>query len=212
VTRRRRQILIGALTGALIVTLGGAGVHLAGATVPAGRAAVTGDGEMPSALGAHLARVRQAAPNGGVLDTPGALGQGEFDERAYPAQTISVAQVDRSRSAFAAADARAVPSGRSQQSRWANIGPSEALYPFTEFRNAYNYVPNASVAGGGPRPSRSASTAARASAAPTSPRPAAASGPPSTSSPRSRNGPTSAVRWASTRQAPSPSTATTRPG
>ncbi|MEV4280074.1 sialidase family protein [Actinoplanes xinjiangensis] len=147
-TRRRRQLLIGALIGALVAGVSGAGVHLAGATVPAPPAAAAGDGEMPSALGAHLARVRQAAPNGGVLDTPGALGQGEFDERAYPADTISVAQVDRSRSAFAAADARAVPAGRSHQGRWTNIGPSEALYPFTEFRNAYSYVPNAYVAGG----------------------------------------------------------------
>ncbi|MEV0895401.1 exo-alpha-sialidase [Actinoplanes sp. NPDC049802] len=147
-TRRRRQILIGAVIGALIATTGVAGIHLAGAAVPVAPAAATGDGEMPSALGAHLARLRQAAPNGGVLDTPGALGQGEFDERAYPAQTISVAQVDRSRSAFAAADGRAVPAGRAQQGRWANVGPSEALYPFSEFRNAYNYVPNEYVAGG----------------------------------------------------------------
>jgi hypothetical protein len=73
---------------------------------------------------------------------------GEFDQRAYPAKTISVAQVDRSRSAFASADRRAVPQGRARQNRWTTIGPSQALYPFTEFRNAYNYVPNEYVAGG----------------------------------------------------------------
>jgi hypothetical protein len=103
---------------------------------------------MPSAVGAHLAAMRQATPNGGLLDSPGALGLGEFDERAYPAKTISVAQVDRSRAAFASADRQAAPRGRARQNQWTNIGPSEALYPFTEFRNAYNYVPNEYVAGG----------------------------------------------------------------
>ena len=147
-TRRRRQIFIGALIGTLVATTGLAGIHMAGAEVPAAQAAAAGDGELPAAMGAHLARLRQAAPNGGVLDTPGALGQGEFDERAYPAETISVAQVDRSRSAFAAADGRPAGQGRFPQGRWTNIGPSEALYPFTEFRNAYNYVPNEYVAGG----------------------------------------------------------------
>ncbi|MEV6491655.1 exo-alpha-sialidase, partial [Actinoplanes sp. NPDC051633] len=147
-TRRRRQILIAALVAALAVTTGATGLHLAGAEVPGARAAATGDGEMPSAAGAHLAALHQAQPNGGVLDSPGALGLGEFDERAYPANTISVAQVDRSRAAYASADRRAAPRGRAWQNRWTNIGPSEALYPFTEFRNAYNYVPNEYVAGG----------------------------------------------------------------
>jgi hypothetical protein len=136
------------MVAALTATTGAVGIHLAGASVPAARAAATGDGEMPTAMGAHLARLRQAEPNGGVLDTPGALGMGEFDERAYPAETISVAQVDRSRSAFASADRRSAPQNRVRQNRWTNIGPSEALYPFTEFRNAYNYVPNEYVAGG----------------------------------------------------------------
>ncbi|WP_328471800.1 glycoside hydrolase [Actinoplanes sp. NBC_00393] len=145
--RRRRQIFIGALIGALVATTGVAGVHLAGAVVPAAGVAA-GGGEMPRALGGHLAAMRQAAPNHGVLDSPGALGLGEFDERAYPAQTIKVAQVDQSRTAFSAADKRSAPQGRIRQNRWTNVGPSEALYPFTEFRNAFNYVPNEYVAGG----------------------------------------------------------------
>ncbi|SCL73091.1 hypothetical protein GA0070606_6451 [Micromonospora citrea] len=100
---------------------------------------------MPGALGAHMERLRQAVPgNDGMSpDGPGNAAQQEFLERAYPASTISIAQMDRSKAAYSAAERRAGGSPG-----WTNVGPSEALYPFTEFRNAYNYVPNAYVAGG----------------------------------------------------------------
>ncbi|MFG1780065.1 exo-alpha-sialidase [Micromonospora sp. NPDC049048] len=142
--RSRRHLLAGLAVGALVVSTGLVGIHFAGAEVPTPVAA-TGDGEMPGALGAHLERLRRAVPgsDGMSPDGPGNAAQQEFLERAYPADTISIAQIDRSKSAYAAAERRA---GGSRA--WTNIGPSEALYPFTEFRNAGNYVPNAYVAGG----------------------------------------------------------------
>ncbi|NJP34042.1 exo-alpha-sialidase [Micromonospora thermarum] len=141
--RRRRHLLAGLAVAALVATTGAAGIHFTGAEVPA--AAAAGDGEMPSALGAHLERLRQAAPgNDGMSpDGPGGAAQQEFMERAYPANDISIAEVDRAKAAYAAAEKRF----RGSQS-WTSVGPSEALYPFTEFRNAFNYVPNEYVAGG----------------------------------------------------------------
>ncbi|MEU4643631.1 sialidase family protein [Micromonospora sp. NPDC023814] len=142
--RRRRHLLVGLAVGALVASTGLVGIHFAGAQVPA-PAAASGDGEMPGALGAHMERLRQAVPgNDGMSpDGPGNAAQQEFLERAYPASTISIAQMDRSKAAYSAAERRA---GGSRG--WVNVGPSEALYPFTEFRNAGNYVPNAYVAGG----------------------------------------------------------------
>ncbi|MGC5021944.1 exo-alpha-sialidase [Micromonospora sp. DT47] len=147
--RRRRHLLAGLAVAALVATTGAAGIHYSGAEVPTAAAAV-GDGEMPGALGARLERLRQAVPgNDGMSpDGPGGAAQQEFLERAFPANTISIAQVDRAKAAHKSAQARAVPTGRVMKGTWTNVGPSEALYPFTEFRNAYNYVPNEYVAGG----------------------------------------------------------------
>ena len=72
-------------------------------------------------------------------------------ERAFPADTISVAQAERSMNAFGSAFGRPFPGGKGKKGVWTNVGPSQALYPFTELRNAFNYVPNEYVAGGGPR-------------------------------------------------------------
>ncbi|PZF95073.1 WD40/YVTN/BNR-like repeat-containing protein [Micromonospora endophytica] len=141
--RRRRHLLVGLAVGAVLASTGFVGIHFAGAEVPA--PAAVGDGEMPGALGAHLERLRQAVPGdmGMSPDGPGGAAGQEFLERAYPADAITIAQVDRSKAAFSAADKRFKGSRQ-----WTNVGPSEALYPFTEYRNAFNYVPNEYVAGG----------------------------------------------------------------
>lgn len=125
------------------------GLHFSGAEAQR-PAAASGDGEGPTALSAHLERRRQALPgnSGMALEGPGGAAQAEFLERAYPAQTISVDQLDESMQAYGAAEQRALPAGRAKQNRWTPVGPSRALYPFSEFRNATNYVPNEYVAGG----------------------------------------------------------------
>lgn len=146
--RRLRHLLVGLAVGALVASTGLVGMHLTG--VESSQAATMGDGEMPSALSVHLERMRQALPGDAGMspEGPGSAASQEFLERAYPADTITVAQADRSKAAYGAAVGRAVPPGQAKKKTWTNIGPSEALYPFTEYRNSYNYVPNEYVAGG----------------------------------------------------------------
>ncbi|WBB81058.1 exo-alpha-sialidase [Micromonospora sp. WMMD882] len=147
--RRRRHLLVGLAVGALVATTGLAGLHYSGIEVAPVTA--TGDGELPGRLAGHLERLRQAAPgNDGMSpDGPGNAAQQELLERAYPADSISIAQLDRSKDAYVKAERRVDAAARgAATAKWTNVGPSEALYPFTELRNAYNYVPNEYVAGG----------------------------------------------------------------
>lgn len=145
--RRHRHLLAGLAVGALMASAGLVSLHLAGAEV-ATPAAV--GGEVPGALSGHLQRLHQSVPgNSGMsLEGPGSAAGQEFLERAYPADTIRIAQVDKSKSAFKSAEGRAAPRGRLLGNTWTNVGPSEAVYPFTEYRNSFNYVPNEYVAGG----------------------------------------------------------------
>jgi hypothetical protein len=106
--------------------------------------------EFPPALGRHLERLKEAVPgNGGESNEgPWSAAEAEFLARAYPSDTISVAAMDAARTAFSNASGRPFPRGRGRPGTWVTVGPSQALYPFTEFRNAGNYVPNAYIAGG----------------------------------------------------------------
>ena len=79
---------------------------------------------------------------------PSSAAEDEFLQRAYPADTISVEQMDAARAAFAAAKGRPFPTGKGRKGSWVSVGPSEALYPATDFRTSFNYVPTAYVAGG----------------------------------------------------------------
>ena len=109
-----------------------------------------GEGEFPTALAEHLEKLRRAVPGnqGMSSEGPASAADAAFMRRAYPADTIRVAQVDRSKSAFNTAFVRPFPRGRDLTGVWTNVGPSEALYPFTELRNSFSYVPNEYVAGG----------------------------------------------------------------
>ena len=109
-----------------------------------------GEGEFPTALGRHLEQLAKTYPGNQGLSEEGPASSAEsaFLERAYPADTISVEQMAGVRSAVAAAKGRPFPSGKGRKGTWVSVGPSEALYPFERFRNAFNYVPNAYVAGG----------------------------------------------------------------
>jgi hypothetical protein len=105
---------------------------------------------MPPALERHLEDLMKAIPGnqGMSMEGPGSAAEQAFRERAYPADAISVAQAERSMDAFGSAFGRAFPRGKAKRGVWTNVGPSQALYPFTELRNSFNYVPNAYVAGG----------------------------------------------------------------
>ncbi len=79
---------------------------------------------------------------------PGSAAEAEFLQRAYPDDNISVADVNAARSSWSSTKGRPFPKGKGRPGTWVTVGPSHALYPFTEFRNSGNYVPNAYVAGG----------------------------------------------------------------
>jgi hypothetical protein len=109
-----------------------------------------GEGELPTALAGHLEKLAKATPDnpGFEEEGPSSAAESEFLERAYPADTISVQQMQGVRSAVASAKARPFPGGKGRKGTWVSVGPSEALYPFERFRSSFNYVPNAYVAGG----------------------------------------------------------------
>jgi hypothetical protein len=140
VTRRRRQILIGAVAVVLAAAGGAVAVSLTGH-----EAEVEAEGEeLPPLVSKHM----EALPDNGGLEGPGVGATQEYLSRAYPNNTISVAQMDASRAAFAATNGRAFPTGKGQKGTWVTVGPSEALYPDSQFLNSFQYVPNAYVAGG----------------------------------------------------------------
>jgi hypothetical protein len=157
--RRRRIIQFGTpvavvALGALIMTLVGSGTS----SGPANREneaiqdrSSAGEAEAyPPALSEHLASLYEASPGqeGFTEEGPSSAAEAAFLERAYPASTISVTQMSRARAAFTATTKRAFPLGKPQPGAWASVGPSQALYPFEDLRNSFNYVPNAYIAGG----------------------------------------------------------------
>ena len=149
--RSLRQSITGVAVAALAVTGIAVGIHRAGIE-PASRSASSEGG--PGALAAHLEELTRAAPQGQeILEGPGSAAEAEFLKRAYPADTISVAKVQAAQESFrqvlaTTARERAQGSLQARAARWVKFGPSHALYPFTERRNAGNYVPNTYVAGG----------------------------------------------------------------
>jgi hypothetical protein len=117
---------------------------------PGGDQEAKGEAEAPGALGQHLEKLKEALPgNQGMAgEGPSSAAEAEFMARAYPADTISVANMDAARAGFSNAKGRPFPTGKGRPGTWVTVGPNEALYPFTPFRNSFNYVPNAYVAGG----------------------------------------------------------------
>jgi len=111
---------------------------------------VKGEAEAPAALGRHLEKLKEALPgNQGMAEEgPSGAAEDEFLQRAFPADTISVANMDSARAAFLNAKGRPFPTGKGRPGTWVTVGPNDALYPFTSLRDSSNYVPNAYVAGG----------------------------------------------------------------
>jgi hypothetical protein len=146
-TRRRKQGLLALLAGLTAVVAVGAAITLSSAVVGGGEEE-SGEAELPTALGRHLEKLREATPGTIEEEGPASAAEAAFNERAYPADTISVAQMNGARSSFAATKGRPFPTGKGRPGTWVTVGPSEALYPFTPLRNSSLYVPNAYVAGG----------------------------------------------------------------
>jgi hypothetical protein len=105
-----------------------------------------GEAEYPTALGKYLEKQREAAP--GPEEGPASATEFAFQERAYPAGTISVAQMNAAAAAFESTKGRPFPSGKGQPGTWVSVGPNEALYPGTPLLTSSDYIPNRYVAGG----------------------------------------------------------------
>jgi hypothetical protein len=82
------------------------------------------------------------------LEGPGGAADWAYFARAYPSDTISVAQAEAAKAAFTASKGKPFPHGKGQKGTWISVGPSSALYPSSEFLNSFLYVPNAYIAGG----------------------------------------------------------------
>ncbi len=147
-TRRRRQVLAGAISGVLVIGAAVVAITLSGTALP--QSAARGDGEMPSALSLHLEKMRRAAPGnqGMAPEGPGSAQDAALAARVYPGDTLTVAQAENAKAAASRAFSRPFQTGHGKKGTWVNVGPSEALYPFEEIRDAANYVPNEYVAGG----------------------------------------------------------------
>ncbi len=155
-SRKLRQSLVGATAVAVAVAAAVTGINSSG--VEPAPVKASGEGA-PGALGRHLDEVMRASP-GHVEEGPGSAAEAKFLERAYPAGTISVGKVAASQETFreVLADTRRIEArtgvGAQAQAQgqapgaWENVGPSRALYPFTDKRNNRNYVPNRYIAGG----------------------------------------------------------------
>jgi hypothetical protein len=111
-----------------------------------------GEGErnMPPALGKHMERLMEAIPgNGGEQrEGPGAADFEHFIALAYPDTDVPLARLQSAREAFRRLNVKGFPRGKRHGPAWVSVGPTQALYPFTELRTSSSYVPNRYVAGG----------------------------------------------------------------
>jgi hypothetical protein len=145
--RLRRRLIAAGVQAALVATAAVTAVALGPSS---SLQAAPASGELPSGAQRRLAQLRQALPGplGMVEEGPAAAADAEFTERAFPDDTISVAEMNGARAAFTQTSNNPFPRNRAKPGTWASVGPSVALYPFTERRGSFNYVPNEYVAGG----------------------------------------------------------------
>ena len=106
------------------------------------------EAEYPTALGRYLEKQREATPGSIVEEGPASAAEAAFQERAYPAGAISVAQMNGAAAAFSSTKGRPFPAGKGRPGTWVSVGPNEALYPGTPLLTSADYIPNRYVAGG----------------------------------------------------------------
>ena len=145
-TRRRRHAL-----AACGVTLALAAAAVAGLTLSGSDSATAAPSsdEMPTALGAHLAKLSQAIPgNGGNPRRAPAARRRRSSPRSRIRRPTSRSRRSRAARCRREPEGRPFPNGKGKKGTWITVGPSNALYPATEFRNSFSYVPNEYSAGG----------------------------------------------------------------
>jgi hypothetical protein len=146
----KRQSVFGILTAFLSVTVGVALASIGPARVrsdPGTRFSV--ERSTPAALARHMERF-EAIPGveGMHPEGPGSADAERFFARAFPDDDIPLARIEAARSAAARLKGKPFPQGKGRPGTWVTIGPSNALYPFTQFRSSFGYVPNKYVAAG----------------------------------------------------------------
>jgi len=106
--------------------------------------------EFPTALGKHIEKLSETIPGfgGEPEEGPGSYEDYQFEVLAYPGTDIPLSSLEAERAAVDAIAKHKLPKGKGRPGQWVSVGPSEALYPATEFRSSYSYVPAAYVAGG----------------------------------------------------------------
>jgi hypothetical protein len=148
-TRRRVRL---ALLGSAALVLVAVTVLVAVLSAPGTSGEAEGEqaGEGPAALAVHLERLREAVPgNDGMAEEgPSSAAEAAFQARAYPDDVIELSDAAGARASFAAQRGRPFPKGKGRKGTWVTVGPSRALYPDSEFRTSFGYVPNRYVAGG----------------------------------------------------------------
>jgi hypothetical protein len=154
--RRTRLALAAAAIG--LVAVGA--VFAAGGSSSRGTVSMAprgGDGDLPAALSAHLAKLGQSIPGKGgepagesSSNAPGSSTAGleQFIELAYPKKDVPLSSIKAARRAIARAEARTSAIHTGPGPEWEQVGPETALYQFTPFRTARSYVPQEYAAGG----------------------------------------------------------------
>jgi len=105
--------------------------------------------DLPPALARRAERLLALPENGGEsLEGPSSAAEASFLQRAFPDADIPLARLAAARAAFQVHKGKGFPRGKGRTGVWVTIGPSEALYPFFEFRTSSLYVPNEYVAAG----------------------------------------------------------------
>ena len=104
---------------------------------------LTVDRNMPAAVARHMKRFESLPGFEGMSgEGPGSAGTERFLARAYPDDDIPLLRIEGARSAAARLKGKDFPSGKGRPDTWISVGPSNALYPFTQFRSSFSYVPN----------------------------------------------------------------------
>ena len=102
-----------------------------------------------AALSKHLEKLRRSIPGvSGELGGGGGAAEEDFMAMAYPDTDIPLERLTEARAAAARIAGKNFPTGKGRPGTWVTVGPSNALYPATMFRNSFGYVPNDYVAGG----------------------------------------------------------------
>jgi hypothetical protein len=105
--------------------------------------------KLPPALAKRMERLKSLPGAAGESpDGKLAVNAERFFSLAYPDDDIALANLDGARAAAALLKGKGFPSGRGRRGSWISVGPNNAVYPATIFRNSSGYVPARYVAGG----------------------------------------------------------------